>query len=599
MSVIKPQSVLIYDQLTPHTCKTYNIAGQTYYALYVIPPDEYSQGLTFSVSVANSGRFPWFKAVLPLENVKYIRLTQYEPYVMYGQYLAYTTGGTVYAEIDILIRKADGTVRRTLATGLSRSPKLGTTLQQLQGSNVTSFPTYYPEDPTDYFEIDFVANVQVKKAGSYAYIVIDDYNLYWYQQVGYTSVIGLSVEYWEPQYHTLTESLTLSDLAYKGMSVKVTDTLVFNDYLAKIKSMVLAEALTLSDAINILGRAIIKLVTDQFTVLDSVKIGKEIFTHDFIQGLDRVMVDKLLKQYEAQGLADYLRLRKDLKIPDALTSLDSTRLDKVITFSEQLSVLELVKTFKDIIIRDVLTSVEYLVRNKQLSVSDALTLAELLTIAKVFSIIESLGISEKLILSKILKVSDVLGISELLSKPLQVLKLADGLSINDIVLLSKLIVLYDSSKLNDVIQVSLGLLVKTVTESVTLSDSIIRDKSLVIQETIKLMESLIRDKVLTLSDAVELSEFILFSKLILTTEALSISHNDRIELIKKLALAEQLTITDYLLLSEKTAKIVDNLGLKDSLIFHKYVRTKKKAYIFIREDGAIYLIIDNFIFSLN
>ena len=150
--------------------ETTTVGGTTYYLLKVNTPADAS-GTTLSASTANVARVVWGKFVYPLAGiVKILSAT------IYATYRAYTGGGTVNAEIDILIRKSDGTVRTTIATGVSKSANLGTAWATLTGDSY-SFAEYTVVDQTDYLEINYIANVTAKKSGQYAYLRIDDNTL--------------------------------------------------------------------------------------------------------------------------------------------------------------------------------------------------------------------------------------------------------------------------------------------------------------------------------------------------------------------------------------------------------------------------------------
>jgi hypothetical protein len=150
--------------------ETTTIAGTTYYLLKLDTPADAS-GTTLSASTGSVARVVWGKFVYPLTGVAKILAS-----TIYATYRAYTGGGTVNAEIDILIRQADGTVRTTIATGVSKSANLGSSWATYTGANY-SFAEYTVVDQTDYLEIDYVANVTAKKASQYAYLRIDDNTL--------------------------------------------------------------------------------------------------------------------------------------------------------------------------------------------------------------------------------------------------------------------------------------------------------------------------------------------------------------------------------------------------------------------------------------
>jgi hypothetical protein len=150
--------------------ETTTIAGTTYRTLKLNTPADAS-GTTLSASTGSVARVVWGKFVYPLTGIVKILAS-----TIYATYRAYTGGGTVNAEIDILIREADGTVRTTIATGVSKSANLGTSWATYTGANY-SFAEYTVVDQTDYLEIDYIANVTARKSGQYAYLRIDDNTL--------------------------------------------------------------------------------------------------------------------------------------------------------------------------------------------------------------------------------------------------------------------------------------------------------------------------------------------------------------------------------------------------------------------------------------
>jgi hypothetical protein len=150
--------------------ETTTIAGTTYYLLKKDTSADAS-GTTLQASTGSVARVVWGKFVYPLTGIVKILAS-----TIYATYRAYTGGGTVNAEIDILIRKSDGSVRTTIATGVSKSANLGTYWDTYTGASY-SFAEYTVVDQTDYLEIDYIANVTAKKAGQYAYLRIDDITL--------------------------------------------------------------------------------------------------------------------------------------------------------------------------------------------------------------------------------------------------------------------------------------------------------------------------------------------------------------------------------------------------------------------------------------
>jgi len=150
--------------------ETVNINGTNYYLLKSNTPADGS-GVSLSASTGSVARVVWGKFVFPLSDIRSIQSA-----TINAIYRAYTTGGTVNAEIDIKILKSDNTVRTTIATGVSKSSSLGTSWSTLTGADY-SFSRYDVVDQTDYLEIDYIANVTSAKIGKTAFLRIDSSTL--------------------------------------------------------------------------------------------------------------------------------------------------------------------------------------------------------------------------------------------------------------------------------------------------------------------------------------------------------------------------------------------------------------------------------------
>jgi hypothetical protein len=151
--------------------ETITLGVYTFYLLKLNTPADAS-GKTLSVSTATVGRWAWGQFVYPLAGIAKILAG-----TIYATYRAYTGGGTVNAEIDIVIRRqSDGSEKTRIATGVSKSANLGSSWATYTGASY-AFPEYTVVDQTDYLGIDYMANVTAKKAGQYAYLRIDDNTL--------------------------------------------------------------------------------------------------------------------------------------------------------------------------------------------------------------------------------------------------------------------------------------------------------------------------------------------------------------------------------------------------------------------------------------
>ncbi len=88
--------------------------------------------------------------------------------------VTYTIPITAHADVDLLIRKADNSIRTTIATNVASSGDLQPTATTLSGPY--SWSTYTVVNQTDYLEVDYYVDVATITS-SYAYLRIDDQSL--------------------------------------------------------------------------------------------------------------------------------------------------------------------------------------------------------------------------------------------------------------------------------------------------------------------------------------------------------------------------------------------------------------------------------------
>ncbi len=89
--------------------------------------------------------------------------------------VTYVESPSAHADVDIMVRKSDGTIRQTLATNVANSVNLTTTAQTLSG--VYSWSAYTVVEETDFLEIDYYLDITTTKVGVTAYLRIDDNTL--------------------------------------------------------------------------------------------------------------------------------------------------------------------------------------------------------------------------------------------------------------------------------------------------------------------------------------------------------------------------------------------------------------------------------------
>jgi len=148
--------------------ETVTIADIAYYLLKIISAD--ATGLDLSVDGGTVGRKLFGKFVYPLTTVKKILASTWKVF-----YRTWTSKRVEWhCDIDILIRKADGTIRTAIASDVANSPLLVGVTTPTTVSGTYTFAEYNVVDQTDYLEIDFYATVEVRAVGQTVYLRIDD-----------------------------------------------------------------------------------------------------------------------------------------------------------------------------------------------------------------------------------------------------------------------------------------------------------------------------------------------------------------------------------------------------------------------------------------
>jgi hypothetical protein len=112
--------------------------------------------------------------------------TQYLDYIPIEVTYAITSAAG-HCDIDILVRRPDGSARTTIATSVATSGNLTSTAATLSGAY--SWAEYTVADQTDYLEIDYYINVTTAATGMNAYLRIDDVTLAISDQTRITNIM--------------------------------------------------------------------------------------------------------------------------------------------------------------------------------------------------------------------------------------------------------------------------------------------------------------------------------------------------------------------------------------------------------------------------
>jgi len=193
-------------QITYVHSETVTIAGAPYYQMRLAGAD--SAGLTLSVDASTTGRKLWAKSVYPLTGITSIPASTWTIY-----YRGYKTGSNsvVHCDVDIIIRKTDGTMRTTIATDVANSANLN---RDTWGtvSGTYAWNDYAVVNDTDFLEVDYYGHVTTSQANRNAYLRIDDSSLALGDQ---TKNVGIML----PNKHTTEIELAGSSNAQTWQSV--------------------------------------------------------------------------------------------------------------------------------------------------------------------------------------------------------------------------------------------------------------------------------------------------------------------------------------------------------------------------------------------
>jgi len=174
------------------------IAGASYYQLKLNTAD--SSGITLDADASTTGRKLLTKFVYQLTGVTTIPASTWTFY-----YRAYKTGPLTVAhcDVDILIRKADGTIRTIIATDIANSTNLTTSWSTVLATYLWS--DYVVEDETDFLEVDYHAHVTTSQANRRVYLGVDDSSLSINEQ---TRIVGVMLP---SEYRVEVELIGTSD----------------------------------------------------------------------------------------------------------------------------------------------------------------------------------------------------------------------------------------------------------------------------------------------------------------------------------------------------------------------------------------------------
>lgn len=168
---------VVGDTLFAHDEIT-TIGGTNYRTFRLISAD--GAGTNFN-ALGTVGRYLCFRAAYPLTGISSIPASTWTIYYRVQRYR--TASGTVtipvcHADVDVLIRKSDDTIRANITTNVANSRNFTADLDVWETINATyAWTAYTVVDQTDYLEVDFYIEVTMAGTRAAPRIRIDDRSL--------------------------------------------------------------------------------------------------------------------------------------------------------------------------------------------------------------------------------------------------------------------------------------------------------------------------------------------------------------------------------------------------------------------------------------
>lgn len=151
--------------------ETTTIGGSSYYLHSLSPAD--GNGTTLSASAVTAGRKLMGRWVYPLSGIVSIPASTWT--VTYRAMKSASAKDVVaHGDIDILARKADGTIRNSIASDVANSPSLTLTNVWETLTGTYDWPGYTVVDQTDYLEVAYYIEVTTPQNSKSVSLLVDD-----------------------------------------------------------------------------------------------------------------------------------------------------------------------------------------------------------------------------------------------------------------------------------------------------------------------------------------------------------------------------------------------------------------------------------------
>jgi len=326
-------------------------------------------------------------------------------------------------------------------------------------------------------------------------------------------------------------------------------------------------------------------VTDSISLSDSVLRHKTLSISDSIGVSDSILGHKTFKISDAISSSDSVLGHKQFSLSDIIQIAERILRNKTLSLADQISTTEQVLLDKSFSVSDAIQLLDEILRDKVLSISDSLVLSDTALSHKTFSLSDAVQLAEQILRHKNFKIDDNISladtinvIKEILKTVMDSIQLSDSalahktLSIQDAVqiaegiLRDKHFAVSDSISLSDLVNV-IKEIIKTVFDNVSLSDSVFRHKVFAVLDNISLLEEILRHKSLLIQDSVTLTENVLRNKILEIQDQISLLES--VITSKLFIIADQISLTDTIQIVQIIKTIHDTLKLTEKILAHK------------------------------
>ena len=255
-----------------------------------------------------------------------------------------------------------------------------------------------------------------------------------------------------------------------------------------------------------------------------------------------------------------------------------------ITVADSISLADAVLRHKTITLTDSVAALDSILGHKSFSLSDVIQTVEQILRSKSFSVSDSISLADAInVIKEILKtVIDSIQLSDS-ALAHRTLSIQDAVQIAEAILRGKSFTVSDSISLSDLINI-VKEIVKTVSDNVSLSDSVLRHKTLAILDNISLSGKILRHKSFLIQDSVTLSETILRNKILEIQDQIALLES--VIASKLFTIIDQISLTDAVEIVRIIKVIHDAVKLAEKILAHRELAIKDQ----IKLSDAITLI---------